>query len=50
MRKSEATDDASTQSIPPTGDSFAACGIAGIAVLALGAALVMRKKEKNNTL
>ena len=44
----EASDAEKTgkQSTPPTGDSLMACGIAGVAVLALGAALVMRKKEE----
>ena len=34
------------QSTPATGDSFIACGVAGIAVLALGIAVATRKKEK----
>ena len=35
-----------TQSTPATGDSLVACGVAGAAMLALGAALVMRKKKE----
>lgn len=34
------------QSTPATGDSLVACGVAGVAVLALGAAIALRKKEE----
>ena len=48
---SEAADDAAeatgvTQSTPATGDSLAAVAVAGSAVLALGLALALRKKEE----
>ena len=37
---------AQEQSTPATGDSLIACGVAGVAVLALGIAVATRKKEK----
>ncbi|MBR0414880.1 MAG: hypothetical protein IJI67_07405 [Clostridia bacterium] len=41
-----AADSSAQQSTPATGDSLAACGIAGVAVLALGVVIATRKKEK----
>ena len=37
---------AQKQSTPATGDSLVACGIAAVAVIALGGALALRKKEE----
>ncbi|MBE6817584.1 MAG: hypothetical protein E7517_00290 [Ruminococcaceae bacterium] len=41
-----AADSSAQQSTPATGDSFAACGIAAVAVLALGVVVATRKKTK----